>query len=279
MRSIPRRPFRTRCLLLSACIASLLAIWPDASQAQDKPSSAVARGGNLGTAPSRPGTGPVWAELSATEQQALAPLRNQWVSIDELGKRKWLQIAARYPTMSEADQARLQERMVEWTRLTPQERSKVRLQFLEAKKIPTTKRQADWEAYQALTPEERKTLAARAASAARPASAPRPARKAEPAPNVASGKRKAQPQGGVAAHPSAAAAPATPATPSVVQAAPGATTVLITKRQSTPPRPAASSARIAVSADVVDKETLLPRAGAQSPYGRAAQASTPAPRR
>lgn len=269
---MPRRLQRTRCLLLSACIASLAVVWPSPATAQDRPASAAAR--TASTAPAKPGTGPSWAELSAADQQALAPLRSEWASIDELGKRKWLQIAARYPAMSEADRARLQERMVEWTKVSPQERSKVRLQFLEAKKIPAASRQADWQAYQALTPEERKALAARAARPA--ASAPRNAKKAAEPAHVVSHKSTAPAPAIAAPH---ATAPARPATPSVVQAAPGATTVLITKRQSNPPRPAPNGARIAVSADVVDTTTLLPRAGAQSPHTPPAAASAPVARR
>lgn len=277
VRSIPRRTTRPSRLLLSACLASLLAVWPFASRAQDKPASSAVRTAAPGPAQSKASAGPQWAELTASEQQALAPLRGEWTSIDELGKRKWLQIAARYPAMSEADQARLQARMVEWTKLSAQERSKVRLQFLEARKIPTTNRQADWKAYQALTPEERKALAARASRAA--ASAPKAQRKASEAPaQVASGKRGAVPSKGVTPQVATPAAPAKPATPSVVQAAPGATTVLITKRKSTPQQPPAGNARIAASADVVDTATLLPRAGAQSPYSRPASAPVAARR-
>ena len=260
--------------MLFACLSSLAAIGPGAAHAQTKPASAVSPSAVKISAPPKPSTGLSWSELKSSEQAALKPLRNEWASIDDLSKRKWLQIAERYPAMSAPDQARLQARMAEWTKLTPQERGKVRLEFLEAKKIPATDRQADWEAYQALSPDERKALAARAAST------PRAATKGpEPVPHGVSAKPKASQLNSSSAHPAAPPSPsAKPATPTVVQAAPGATTVLITKRQAPPAQQAASGARIAASADVVDKSTLLPRAGAQSPHPRPAAASTPVAR-
>lgn len=260
--------------LLPLCLSTLVAAWPVAAHAQPRPASAVASAAGKAPAPPKPSTGPSWSELKPSAQAALKPLRNEWASIDDLGKRKWLQIAERYPAMSATDQARMQDRMIEWTKLTPQERGKVRLQFLEAKKIPATNRQADWEAYQALSPDERKAFAARAASA--PRAAPKGA---EAAAHPASVKRGTLPPGGSAAHPAAPTPTAKPATPSVVQGAPGATTVLITKRQAPPAHQAASGARIAASPDVIDKTTLLPRAGAQSPQPRPAAASEPGARR
>lgn len=261
--------------MLFACLSSLAALWPVAANAQTKPTSAAASSAatKSSTAPT-PSTGPAWSELKPLEQTALKPLRNEWTSIDDLGKRKWLQIAERYPTMSVPDQARLQTRMAEWAKLTPQERGKVRLQFLEAKKIPATDRQADWEAYQALSPDERKALAARATTAPRAA-----AKVAEPIPRSASAKRNAPRAASVStAHAAASAPTAKPATPTLVQGAPGATTVLITKHQAPPAHPATGSAKIVVSPDVVDKSTLLPRAGAQSPRTRPTASSAPAAR-
>lgn len=260
-------------MLFIILLSSLAALGSLAAHAQPGPSASPTKP----PAATRPNAGPAWSELKPEEQMALEPLRNEWGSIDDLRKRKWLQIAARYAAMSAPDQARLQARMTEWAKMTPQERSKVRLQFLEAKKIPATARQADWEAYKALSPEERKALAARATPAPRAA-----AKTAEPAPRGSSAKRNAPRAASVgtthAAASAPAATPARPATPNVVQGAPGATTVLITKHQAPPAHPAKSNARIVVSPDVVDKSTLLPRAGAQSSHARPTAASTPAAR-
>jgi len=60
-------------------------------------------------------------------------------------------------------------RMAEWAALKPKEREQARLNFAETKKIAPTDRAANWEAYQALSPEERKELANKAKK--KPASA------------------------------------------------------------------------------------------------------------
>lgn len=272
-----RRPAHAWGPILSACLAGLVAIWPAAAHAQPAPASAVASAAaGKKPAPAKASAGPSWSDLKPSEQAALKPLQGEWSSIDDLGKRKWIQIAQRYPAMHPSDQARLQDRMTEWAKLTPQERGKVRLQFLEAKKIQATDPQADWHAYQSLSADERKALAARAASVA---SAPRTMPKGVDAvTHTAPARHGVHPPGAGAAHPAAQApaAPAKPLTPTLVQGAPGATTVLITKHQPSAPRQPASSARIAATPDVVDKTTLLPRAGAQSAQPRPAAASTPA---
>ena len=53
--------------------------------------------------------------------------------------------------------------MAEWAALSPREREVARLNFVEAKKVTPSDRAAGWEAYQALSPQERQKLAAEAA--------------------------------------------------------------------------------------------------------------------
>lgn len=269
---MPRRTARTRGRLLFACLTGLAALFAFDAHAQHGSASSASAAAKPAAAP-KPSAGPAWSELEPSEQVALRPLQNDWASIDELGKRKWRRIAERYPELTAADQERLQARMAEWARLTPQQRGKARLQYLEAKKVPARSRQADWEAYQALSPEARKALAERGITAPRP-----PAKSTEATARNASAKRAAPRSASAKAPAAAASAPAArPATPTVVQAAPGATTVLITKQRGAPAQPATASARIAVAPDVVDKTTLLPRAGPQS--ARARPASAPGARR
>lgn len=263
--------------LLFACLSSLAALTAVDAHAQPRAATAAASAVSKPSTAPKPGAGPAWSQLEPSEQIALRPLQNDWASIDELGKRKWRRIAERYPEMPAADQERLQDRMTAWAKLTPQERSKVRLQYLEAKKVPASSRQADWKAYQALSPEERKALAARGATAPRTAG-----KSVETTARSVSAKRSApraanaKPANAAASAPTAK--PAKPAAPAVVQAAPGATTVLITKHRTSPAQAASAAARIAVSPDVVDSSTLLPRTGPQSARARPAAASAPAPR-
>jgi hypothetical protein len=60
--------------------------------------------------------------------------------------------------MGEADREKLQSRMAEWSALKPKEREQARLNFAQTKKLPPDARAATWEAYQALSEEERRVL-------------------------------------------------------------------------------------------------------------------------
>jgi hypothetical protein len=52
-----------------------------------------------------------WKNLSPLQQAVLASLESDWSSFNQSSKMKWLKVANRYPTMSAADQERLQGRM------------------------------------------------------------------------------------------------------------------------------------------------------------------------
>ena len=101
------------------------------------------------------------------QQQALAPLASSWnTTISEAQKRKWLAISQNYSTLSPEGQATLNSRMNEWVMLSPQQRAQARLNFGQTKELSRQltpeEKKARWEAYQALSPEEKQKLAARA---------------------------------------------------------------------------------------------------------------------
>jgi hypothetical protein len=89
----------------------------------------------------------------------LAPLAGSWEALSEGQKRKWLAIASTYPDLKQPEQEKLHGRMAEWAALSPKDRELARLNFAQSKAIPKTDRTANWEAYQALSPDERKKLA------------------------------------------------------------------------------------------------------------------------
>ena len=91
---------------------------------------------------------PAWTELSASQQPVLAPLQAEWEQLDTTRRRKWVDIANRYPTMKQAEQQRLQKRMQEWSKLTPEERRVAREQYRTLKKIPPKQRKEKWQEYQ-----------------------------------------------------------------------------------------------------------------------------------
>jgi len=223
------------------------------------------------TAPARPGAeqGVRWSELKPAQQTALRPLEREWPGIAADQKQKWLQLSQRVPSMTPAEQARVQERMVEWARLSPQQRGQARLNFEEAKKLPPQDRQARWEAYQALTPEQRQQLAARARPAASAASD--------------AGHHAAPPRADKAAHDAplaksnivpnpALAAPPTAITPTVVRAPSGATTTPVSKQPTPPVHQQSGLPKIAATPEYVNKATLLPHRGPQGEATRSAAA-------
>lgn len=101
---------------------------------------------------------PSWQHLSATQQHILAPLKADWREFDHDRKKKWLDIAARYPAMSAEQQKTLQQRMNEWSHLSPEKRRLARENFLSTGKTPQQSRREAWEAYQKLPPAERERL-------------------------------------------------------------------------------------------------------------------------
>ena len=109
--------------------------------------------------------GPSWAQLSPAQRTALAPLQGEWDRIEADRKQKWLEVASRFHAMPPERQARVRERMNDWARKTPTERGEARVNFQQSKKVPKEDKQARWEAYQALPPEEKRKLAAGAAAA------------------------------------------------------------------------------------------------------------------
>lgn len=156
-----------------------------------------------------------WVSLTPLQREALAPLAKEWDQLDGARKGKWLEIANRYASLPPEHQQRLRERMVEWARMSPVERQKARIGYQHASELrgaeQQTKLQEKWAAYQALPPEKRQRLAERAAEKASE-------RRELPAANLAKAPIQRAPLA------------VTSSGPTVVQARPGATTVLLTQR-------------------------------------------------
>ena len=110
---------------------------------------------------------PAWQDLSPGQQQALRPLATHWDRLSEERKRKWLVISKNYASLPPGEQIKLHRRMNEWATLSQQQRKQARQNFTEIKKLPPEQKAAEWEAYQALSPEEKRKLATQAP--ARPA--------------------------------------------------------------------------------------------------------------
>lgn len=224
------------------------------------------------TAPTPPAVvdagGPAWSTLTPAQQSALAPLKKDWQSIDATRKQKWLEIAARLPSLPPEERQRVQQRMTEWARMTPEERGRARLQFQEARQISPQERQARWDAYLALPAEERRALADSAKTV------PKASRTAVRSP---AGEPLTPPATASVQKNNIVSAPSTPAAaksvaPTVVQAKPGASTTLISKTATPPAHAQVGQPKIAAGQDKVNRSTLLPQPKPQSAAAAASSA-------
>ena len=242
-------------LRLLAVAALAAAAAPAVAQAPRPPGAASA-------APAAREEGIRWQALTPAQREALAPLERDWPAIDAPRKQKWIALAARFKTLPPEEQARINARMVEWAKLTPAERGQARLRFEEARQLPVPDRGERWRAYQALPPEQRAQLAARASAASAPReAASKPARAA---------RDSKEAKFNVVPNP-ALAQPPRPVGPTLVQAAPGATTTAITRRPAPPAHQQSGMPKIATTPEFVNRSTLLPKRGPQA----AAIASAP----
>ena len=101
-----------------------------------------------------------WQSLQSSQKKALAPLAPHWAQISHAQKNKWLAMSINFDNLSTKEQAILHERMAEWVSLSPQQRAQARLNFNQTKTLDADAKKTHWEAYQALSPEDKKKLAA-----------------------------------------------------------------------------------------------------------------------
>ena len=273
----PAERDRTACGVHRAAVLAWFALAlsnPFPSAAQSNAAGAMASAPQASASvstrvPAKPASeqGVRWRDLKTPQQAALKPLERDWPGIDGPQKQKWLQLATRFPTMSVAEQARVQARMTDWAKLTPQERGQTRLNFQEANLLPNQDRQARWDAYQALPPEQKRQLATRAGTP--PASAVPTDAARRPGPASASPDRidkttrdAALVKSNIVPNPALANRPLT-VSPTLVRASPGATTTAISKRPNPPSHQQTGLPKIAATPEFVDRDTLLPQRGPQ----------------
>lgn len=145
--------------LLLLALATAIGFGPAAVFAQQIPANTPTKTGSATGGTTVLGAS-VWSELKPLQQKSLAPLVGTWNSLPDGQRRKWLALAQNYPNLAATEQQKLHSRMAEWAALKPKEREQARLNFAETKKIAPSDLTGNWEAYQALSPEERKKLAA-----------------------------------------------------------------------------------------------------------------------
>jgi len=115
-----------------------------------------------------------WDDLSAVQQKILAPLEEDWSYLSKERRQKWIQVANLYPKMKRADQERLQSRMNEWSKLSQKDRRIARDNYLSSLRFPAEEKASAWQAYQQLSPEDKKKLAAKEDNKKKPTAASSP---------------------------------------------------------------------------------------------------------
>ena len=167
--------FTMACVgLLSGCLASATAqttvqttlqtAVQTAAQAapSSTPTLANANANADGTAQKSlpPAVSTAWQQLNPRQKQALAPLGAQWGALTGQQQNKWLAISQNFTQLSVPEQITMHARMADWVALSPQQRNLARLNFNTIQKLPKEDKKAQWEAYQALSAEEKSLLSA-----------------------------------------------------------------------------------------------------------------------
>jgi hypothetical protein len=104
---------------------------------------------------------PSWSELTVPEKIILAPLSDDWDSLEAYRQKMWLGIATRFPSMAPWEQRRVQGQMQAWGKLTLEQRELARKNFLSANQLPAEKKAAlreKWMEYSKLSKAEKDAL-------------------------------------------------------------------------------------------------------------------------
>jgi hypothetical protein len=115
-----------------------------------------------------------WSALNEDQRLILAPLEEDWSSLTTARQKKWVDVANRYPSMTDAEKTTLQSRMSEWAGLSSAERQRARDNYLRILNISPEKKAAAWESYQQLSAEDKKLLAQKRAQTSKPSAVTSP---------------------------------------------------------------------------------------------------------
>ena len=87
---------------------------------------------------------PTWQQLTPAQQEVLAPLAADWAQFPAQKKRRHVNVADHYPSMTPAEQARVRERLPNWVELAPAQREEARKNMKKLLDLPPdTRRQAE----------------------------------------------------------------------------------------------------------------------------------------
>lgn len=141
--------------LIPLCLVALLTLFSNQTNAQD---NAALEAGISTTVPAKR-LSREWQALSQRQKIALAPLASEWHKLTAQQKQKWRTLSKSFFELSDEEQLTLHGRMRDWANLTPRQRNQARFNFNSAQTLTVPDKQAQWEAYQALSANERNKLA------------------------------------------------------------------------------------------------------------------------
>ena len=145
-------------ILVAALSAATALAWAQSSSSADLNSKSSASSSSNKSASSLPANS-AWQALTEIQRKALSPLAPHWTQMSAAQKNKWLAISINFDKLSSKEQSTLHARMAEWASLSPQQRALARLSFNETKSLGADEKKSQWEAYQALSSEDKKKLA------------------------------------------------------------------------------------------------------------------------
>jgi hypothetical protein len=144
---------------MACCLAVVLSTASAAALAQAAQANAINPPAGSSAQPAA-NSNSTWQSLKGAQKKALAPLATHWAQLSPAQRNKWLAMSNNFDNLSTKEQAILHERMADWASLSPQQRAQARLNFNHTKTLDADAKKSQWEAYQALSPEDKKKLAA-----------------------------------------------------------------------------------------------------------------------
>lgn len=96
-----------------------------------------------------------WAELSDKQQELLAPLKDEWGSMTNAQRERWLKVGRKYENEPQERQATMRERVSTWSELSPRDKAAARQNYKALKEKRQGERNSTWNSYQSLDQKRR----------------------------------------------------------------------------------------------------------------------------
>jgi hypothetical protein len=96
-----------------------------------------------------------WSSLTSKQQELLEPLKNDWDSMSEAQRERWLKVGSKYEKEPEDKQAIMRNRVSNWSQLSPKEKAAARENYKALKEKHQGERNSSWNSYQSLNKEQR----------------------------------------------------------------------------------------------------------------------------